>query len=181
MYLFGESFDSLSGDTSVEAQEFLKAFDNSLFGSGLRIALGPFKLLFRDTKWRESCKVTHKFADRYVEKALDYRKKFISKSTQSALDQKSDRRHILLYAMAEQTDDRTDLRNQILQALMAAQETTAALISNVIFLLARHPDVWQELRKEVVSLRDTRLDIDVLQSMVYLRNVLNESKSNKAI
>jgi len=40
-----------------------------------------------------------------------------------------------MYAMAEQKEDRIELCNQILQALMA---TTAVLISNVFLLLSRH-------------------------------------------
>lgn len=76
--------------------------------------------------------------------------------------------------MAEQTEDRTQLRNEILQALMAAQETTAVLISNVFFLLSRHPSVWKELRQEALSLADDQLEMDILLNMKYLRNVLNE-------
>lgn len=85
--------------------------------------------------------------------------------------------HILLHGMAEQTEDRTELRNQILQALMAAQETTSILIRNVFFLLSRHPIVWQRLRREVLLLEDHQKTLDTLQNMKYLRNVLNESES----
>ena len=79
--------------------------------------------------------------------------------------------------MAEQINDKMELRNQILQALMAAQETIAVLISNVFFLLSRHPLVWQRLRKEIIALGDSVLDVDTLQNLKYLRNVLNESES----
>ena len=44
--------------------------------------------------------------------------------------------------MAQKTEDKKELRNEILQALMAAQETTAALISNVFFLLSRNEFIW---------------------------------------
>ena len=180
MFLFGESIESLSGDTSVDAERFLKAFDYAMFGSGFRIALGPFKFLYRDPKWLESCKITHKFAEKYVDKALEYRQASQSRAKDSMpKDHTNRQQHILLFAMAEQTDDRTGLRNQILQALMAAQETTAALISNVFFLLARHPITWQRLREEVVSLGDREPDLDLHRNMKYLRNILNESESTQ--
>ena len=160
------SFDSLSGDTSVEADRFLKAFDYAMFGSGFRIALGPFKVLHRDQKWLESCKLTHRFAEKCVDKALEYRRQSSCNDFELTVKDHDHRPwQILLYSLAEQTDDRTELRNQILQALLAAQETTAVLISNVFFLLSRHPAVWQRLRKEVFCLGDSELDVDLLHNM----------------
>ena len=162
---------------STDAQKFLEAFDYAMFGSGFQIALGPLKFLYRDPKWHESCKTTHGFADKYVDKALEYRQSLQSTKRNGTEPGDRQQRHILLHGMAEQTNDKTELRNQILQALMAAQETTAVLISNVFFLLSRHPLVWQRLRKEIIALGDSVLDVDNLQNLKYLRNVLNESES----
>ncbi len=149
-----------------------------MFGSGFRIALGPFKFLHHDQKWHESCKLTHKFAEKYVDKALEYRRQSSGNGIEPTVKDHDHRpQQILLYSLADQTGDRTELRNQILQALMAAQETTAVLISNVFFLLSRHPAVWQRLRMEVISLGDSELDVDLLQNMRYLHSVLYESKS----
>ncbi|KAL9630576.1 MAG: hypothetical protein Q9164_006344, partial [Protoblastenia rupestris] len=164
------------GQTSAEAQQFLKAFDHSMLGSGIRIALGPFKFLYRDPQWTASCRTTHQFAARYVTKAIAYRKSNLAKENDLPDQEEGrQRRPVLLYAMAEQTDDAETLRNEILQALMAAQETTAALISNVFFLLSRHQSVWRQLRHEVLSLGDCKLEPEVLQGMKFLRNVLNET------
>lgn len=80
----------------------------------------------------------------------------------------------LLQGMAEQTDDPFTLRNEILQALMAAQETTASLICNVFFLLSRHKPVWRKLHQHVVAIGDCELNAEALQSIPLLRNVLNE-------
>ena len=151
-----------------------------MFGSGFRIALGPLKFLFRDSKWPRSCEITHRFADSYVDKALQWRQEGMHlEKMQSAGGELKDHRqqHILLHGMAEQTEDRTELRNHILQALMATQETTSILISNVFFQLSRHPIVWQRLRREVLLLEDHQITLDTLQNMKYLRNVLNESES----
>ena len=151
-----------------------------MFGSGFRIALGPLKFLFRDSKWPKACKTTHRFADYYVDKALQWRQERVpQEKVQSTSEGRKDdgQHHILLHGMAEQTEDRIELRNQILQALMAAQETTSVLISNVFFLLAKHPNVWQRLRQEALSLEDDDIGVDTLQNLKYLRNVLNESES----
>ena len=151
-----------------------------MFGSGFRIALGPLKFLFRDSKWPRACETTHRFAEYYVDKALQWRQErmHLEKIKSTGGELKDHRQqHILLHGMAEQTEDRTELRNQILQALMAAQETTSVLISNVFFLLSRHLNVWQRLRHEALSLEDHEITVDTLQNMKYLRNVLNESES----
>ncbi|KAL8955606.1 MAG: hypothetical protein Q9183_006585, partial [Haloplaca sp. 2 TL-2023] len=164
-FLFGGSINSLFGETSEEAQTFLTAFDHAMQGSGIRIALGPFKFLYPylDSGWLKSCKVTHEFADKYVAKALEDR------------HLANTRPCTLLSGMASQTDDKLTLRNEILQALMAAQETTAALISNVFFLLSRHPSVWHRLCDEVSSAPDPEFDEKSLLNMHYLRNILNET------
>jgi cytochrome P450 len=78
--------------------------------------------------------------------------------------------------MAEETGDRVFLRNQILQGLIASQDTTSSLLGNVFFLLARHPDVWRKLRSEVLSVGE-KLDYNTLMGMEYLQMVLKEGMS----
>ena len=92
----------------------------------------------------------------------------------------SGKRLNLLYAMAELTNDRTELRNESLQALMAAGETTAVLISNVFFALSRHPEALRRLREEISSIENKELDFDLLHNMDYLRKIFNESMARAA-
>ena len=133
-----------------------------------------------DTKWLKSCAVTHKFVDKYVEMALDYRRRQANKTPSSTLrEDESKSKPILLHAIAEQTEDTVELRYEILQALMAAQETTATLISNAFFLLSRHIPVWEKLRNEVLAIGDREVDVDCIQGLTYLRQVLNESESHQ--
>ena len=148
-----------------------------MLGSGIRIALGPLKFVYKNSKWLQSCNTTHRFAETYVDKALEYRQSLPTKlngtASQNEIHAKSP---VLLHAMAEVTDDKTVLRNEILQALMAAQETTAALISNAFFLLSRHPNEWEKIQEEIQGTKASTLDADVLTSMTNLRYVLNESE-----
>ncbi|KAL8840806.1 MAG: hypothetical protein Q9176_003653 [Flavoplaca citrina] len=179
-FLFGESFGALSNFSSEDSQAFTSAFDNAMFGSGFQIALGPFKFLYQNAKWREVCKTTHLFADKYVQKALKCRQSVIS---DSSFDRKTDQDESksgsnsqpLLYHLALQTSNSLTLRNEILQAFMAAQGTTAALLSNVFFLLARNPSVWAKLREEVLALGNEEPDFDRLLHMKYLQNILKET------
>lgn len=158
----------------------MDGFDHAMFGSGFRIALGPFKFLYQNSKWRKACKITHAFADKYVQKALEYRQSVMSGTSE---DDKAEndtsyftsQNKPLLYHLALQTSSPLTLRNEILQTLMAAQGTTAALLSNVFFLLTRHPAVYQRLRQEILALGDDEPDFDRLLHLKYLQNILKES------
>ena len=154
-----------------------------MFGCGVQIALGPLKFLFlaAKTKWIKACKTTHRFADKYVDKALEVRQQILAEKKEPTLGTPVNRvPRNLLSTMAEQTNDKVELHNQVLQALVAASETTAFLISNAFFQLSRNPPVLQRLRDEVNSLglsKATELEFEQLSGMKYLRHVLSESKS----
>lgn len=172
--MFGETLGGLSGKIPPHAEGFLAAFHEALSGTGLRIGLGPFKHFLPNKKWREACAITHRFADYYVDHGLEYREKLLAKKLDPSDSSKA---NILLYNMVEETGDRVFLRNQILQGLIASQDTTSSLLGNVFFLLARHPDVWQKLQNEVLSVGDS-LDYNTLMAMEYLQKVLKEGISH---
>ena len=169
--MFGESFESLSQGLSNDAQGFVDSFAYSLGGGGLRMALGPLKFLHRDAKWRASNSQNHAFIEKYVGRALQQKEK-------SQLASKSSKRPVLLDLMAEEISDPVQLRNEATQAFIAAHETTACLISNIVYLLARYPIIWTRVREEALSTRDVPLTFDLPMKMKYLRNVINEGKSD---
>lgn len=84
---------------------------------------------------------------------------------------------MLLDLMAEVISDRVQLRNEATQAFIAAHETTACLVSNLVYLLARYPTVWSRVREEALSIGDVPLNFDLPMKLKYLRNVINEGKS----
>ena len=76
--------------------------------------------------------------------------------------------------MAKITDDRVDLRHQIIQVFMPAHESTGVLLGEVFYLLARHPKVWGKLRQEVLEQCPEEPTYETLKNMQYLRNIINE-------
>ena len=85
----------------------------------------------------------------------------------------SGHRYNLADELLEQTQDRREIRNQLLHTFITADDTTSAIMSNVFFNLARNPEVYRELRAEI-----TRTDIDLesadrLVKLGTLRNVIN--------
>lgn len=173
LFLFGEPIGILSGTPPVHAEGFLDAFQAGFNGCGLRIALGPLNFLMPKGAWLKACKKVHKFADVYVDKAIEYRRK------KRSLEDSRDRTHrrTLLFNMAEMTDDRTILRNQTVQAMMASTETTASLISHVIRNLASNPDICAHVRAEVLALGDAPLEFDQLPRLKSLQHVITESRT----
>jgi cytochrome P450 len=172
LFLLGEPIGMLSGSPPLHAQGFLDAFQEGFNGCGMRIALGPLKVLLPKAGWLKACAITHKFADVYVDRALEYREKLEMTRGEKA----TTKQRTLLYNMAQQTGDKLVLRNQIVQAMMAATETTASLISTTIHVLATRPDVFTKLRAEILAVGDEPLNFDRLARIKYLQNVITESK-----
>lgn len=169
---------------------FLRAFQTVLKGLEIRIVLGRLRVLLPQREWKSSCRITHRYLDYYINKAAslhNYRQKDQSPpkvevkhqiNSLSAVDDDigaKQRPRSLLQGLMEQTDDKIEIRNQIIQAMMAAQDTTSVLLSNTIFLLSRHPSVWTRLRSDILSLDSTvPLTLSMLNSLSFLRKVLHE-------
>lgn len=132
--------------------------------------LGKFKFLRgRDTKWRQDLAKVHIFIDNYVDIALERSKKTPATTT-------ADAAYIFVDELVKTTQDRLELRNQMLNIFFPARDTTASAVSFVFFHLARNRRVWDKLRSEVLSTASSRLTFDNLKSMKYLKYVINESK-----
>ncbi|KAJ6577741.1 cytochrome P450 monooxygenase pc-3, partial [Mycena capillaripes] len=80
--------------------------------------------------------------------------------------------HLLNY-----TQDRTMLRDEILNISVAGRDTTACVLTFVIYMLTDHPAVLAKLRTEILSMvGPTRAPTpDDFREMKYLRAVLNET------
>lgn len=165
LFLFGESIEDLEG---AEAAQVSKAFDEAMFGSGMRIALGPLDFLAKSKRWQDACRRAQSFAEAYVKTAVDHRN----------TDRKMPAKSILLHSLAEQTTDREHLRNELLQAFFVAQGTTANAVANTLFLVSRADGLWTILREEVRAVvgHPEAPSYEQLQRLPELRDVVNESK-----
>lgn len=142
--------------------------------------------LYRDKKWYEAIEVAHEFADAYVNQALEFRQRYLQQIEKGTLSDGDNEvggneggRHVLLHEMAKQTDNREELRHQILHIFMAGHDTTAVTISNAVFHLSRHPEIWKKLRVEILAAGDEELTFESLKQRHYLQYVVKESKSNR--
>lgn len=149
----------------------MDAFNNAQQGVGIRVILGKMKfLVMRDRKFQESCAIIKQYTRRHVDRALARRE-----------DRQKDnaRRNVLVYELAEETTDRSDLTSQLLNVFFAGRDTPAVALTNLFFLLARHPNVWKKCREEVQGLEKEDLSFEKLKSLRYVQHVINEGISSR--
>lgn len=170
-FLFGESVSSLSNAEVTD--EFGEAFDLAQRRLGNRTRLGKWIRLCRDTEFDTACKTVHEFVDRIVFKALE---KSQPKDAEKSIDGKTGaERYLFLTEMIKSTRDPKQLRDELLNILLAGRDTTASLLSNTFHVLARRQDIWANLKEEVDRLEGEKPNYETLRNMKYLKYLLKES------
>lgn len=70
-----------------------------------------------------------------------------------------------------------ELQSQTLLLLFAGHETSASMLTSLMMMLPRHPQVWQKLRDEQASLNlGDSLTMDDIKKMTYLDQTLRETE-----
>lgn len=184
--MFGESIGLMDENGGESASTFHHALDYAQQGTIFRLRLGNLMFAHYDKKFRNSCKIVHSYAQKYVDQALRYRctnniSLSSERKTSATLNkgEKVDHRQAtFLEELAKETDDPTLLRDQIVNMLLAARDTTAGLLAFAFFTLARHPEEWEKTRANVLEHYCEPLTYEAVMRMTYLRYVLQESKSH---
>jgi cytochrome P450 len=166
-FLLGESVRSLAPDSDIDAKAFLAAYNYGQAGVGKRMQLPSWNIFTLDKKFWKSCKIASEFVDKYVDRAVLNCALPASDAEQS--------KYILAYELAKQTGDRIDIRNQLLNVFLPGHEATGVALTNIFFLLARHPKVWAKLRREILSIGTEVIKFERLKSLKYLQAVMNET------
>ncbi|KAH8593613.1 n-alkane-inducible cytochrome P450 [Bisporella sp. PMI_857] len=168
-FLFGESVNSLN-DTHTSSSNFAENFNISQDGLALRARMGPLALFHFGRRFSTATAEARRYVGQFVEKAVQFRKSIDSKTL-------SDKEHqyVFLHELSKRTLDHTELTDQLLNILLAGRDTTASLLSITFFQLARHPNIWNKLRQEVLNLDGRKPSFEDLKSMKYLSWVLNET------
>ena len=136
------------------------------------------RFLHRDPKWHEAIRVVHAQVDRYIEDAFRQQESENQRAEGDAPSTEDEKnRYILLHEMAKQTQDKVDLRSQILTVFMPGRDSTGYALSNVFHVLARRPDIYQQLRSEVLRAGSEPPTFEHLKSLKYVQWVINEGLS----
>lgn len=170
-FMFGESILSLPHPEAFGGG-LTEACRIGQLGAERRFRLGVFANLVPQGGFYRAVKKVHTYMEAHVDKALQQRRSR-TESEKNGTDDTS--RYIFLDELAKLTDDRLVLRDQLLGIFLAGRDTTAALLTNLLFVLARNPEVWERLHQEIASLRGERPSLDELKGLKYLSFCLNES------
>ncbi|KFY76994.1 hypothetical protein V499_03514 [Pseudogymnoascus sp. VKM F-103] len=162
---------SINCQTDPSMEYFSEAWDYAESRSNDRLRLGKLAFLMRDAKFESSCDIVHSVVDNYIAEFLSTKK---GGAALGSGDVKA-KRYNLLSELSAVCSDPIQLRNELLNVLLAARDTTAGLLSSIMYFLARSPEVWRKLVAEVDDLGGELPNYDTLKRMRYLRAVLDET------
>jgi cytochrome P450 len=171
-FLFGESVKSLNSIAGSEEDSFQQAYDLAQSRLANRGRLGKLIHLCSDREFDAACKTVHQFVDKIIFKSLE---KLHPRDAEKSIDGNGrPERYVFLTEMLKSTTDPKQLRDELLNILLAGRDTTASLLSNTFHVLARRPDIWKKLKAEVDGLQGLKPNYETLRNMKYLKYLLNE-------
>ncbi|KAG8861160.1 hypothetical protein FRB96_003110 [Tulasnella sp. 330] len=192
-FLFGESVHSMStplalpytaqsttaSSSSMEIP-FASAFKSALEGYSMRIPVGKTWPLWEITgdKNRPYVKLLHDYVDPIVERGLSNKRK-LALARREEGDEPADENGTLLDHLVSVTDDKTVIRDELLNLLLAGRDTTAHAITAVVyFLVTEDPKIMATLRREILDVVGPGKAVptfDQIKEMKYLRAIANET------
>jgi cytochrome P450 len=173
-HLLGCSSNTLATTSEVSPEpELAGAFDRAQRAAVEKFALGWADRFRPQPQYRRDTKRVWEFAERYVNIAL--KRKRERKSLGHAKPDVKVRQANFLDEICERTDNSDDIHKGALHLLVAGRDSTASLLSNLWFMLARDERVWLKLKKEVDALQGAVPDNESVKQVPYLRACINES------
>ncbi|KAK2736912.1 hypothetical protein FQN57_000515 [Myotisia sp. PD_48] len=164
--LFGRSVYSLRADIDQEMDNkiFSESFNIAQEGLAKRFRIAPFHFLYNTAEFRKACANVHQFVEQYIEQ-LDLQKS------------EGDSSYTFIRQVAQESATKKDLRDQLLNVLLAGRDSTACCLSWTLRLLVRHPHMMDRLRNEIASVMDgsTHPTRQHVRKMAYLDCVVKES------
>ncbi|PQE17817.1 Cytochrome P450 family protein [Rutstroemia sp. NJR-2017a BVV2] len=179
-FIFGKSSGSLSpSEHTIEAKQFSEDFDEGLRGMRKNYMTDKVSwLVGPDKKWLAQCAKIHATLEGYIDEEIELQKR--SKSLDQSIEtivEPSAYKHILLRELVKKyPDNKTLIRNELMNVFFAARDSVGTVTSSMLFLLARSPESWEKLRKEVAAIApEQELTFEFLKSLKYVQAVIDET------
>jgi cytochrome P450 len=178
-FLFDHSTHSLKRvgleeDDTSEDSIFAKAFNRAQWEIMQNMRVAGLSVLRSQKKFKECNRICHEYVDKFVDEAVAYRERRDQELAGKTEDEKEEK-YIFIHELAKKTKDKRRLRDELINILLAGRDTTASLLSNMFFELAKKPQIWAKLREEVGQLNGRLPTYEELRNMKYLKWCLNES------
>lgn len=176
-FLFNHSTNSLrmvgQEDETNEDVVFSNMFNFAQDDAVTSLRLGPFDRFRKNTKGAEAIRICHAYIDKFVDDALEFRKQLDSEKLAGT---GKDEKYYFIQEVAKQTTDKKRIRDELINILLAGRDTTASLLSNMFFEIAKRPDIYAKLQEEVAALDGRTPSYEELRNFKYLKYCLNECK-----
>lgn len=124
--LFGKSVYSLKADTEQDASNklFAESFNIAQEGLAKRFRIAPWHFLYNPPAFQKACANVHRFVEQYIDS--------LNLGENDSLDDKS---YGFIKQVALESASKQDLRDQLLNVLLAGRDTTACCLSWTLYVL----------------------------------------------
>lgn len=174
-FLFGRSVNSL---TEVQTEfGFAQAFHYAQNAIITRGTLGPLNIFYRDRHAERCNRICRQFAQRFVEEAFQVVEGGQMDRGEGPKTFPGRERRVFSHEMALRTADRHRVLDELMNVLLAGRDTTASLLSNLFFMLAKNASIWDKLRREVAGLEGRPPTYEELRNLRYVHCCINECES----
>ncbi|KAI4623404.1 hypothetical protein J4E83_004798 [Alternaria metachromatica] len=174
-FLFNHSTNSLrmvgQEDANNEDVIFSKAFTTAQDDITTRTRWGIFDRFRKNPEGKKAISICHAYVDKFVDDALRFREELDAEKSAGGKDDK----YYFIQEVAKQTTDKKRIREELINILLAGRDTTASLLSNMFFQIAKRPDIYAKLREEVAALGGRTPTYEELRNLKYVKWCLNES------
>lgn len=139
--------------------------------------MGPLWRIYRPKSFTDAIRVLDNFVAPFVERAI--------MQSDETLETKEQAGGAFNFteSLSQFTKDRTVLRDQLVNTLIAGRDTTAATLSWLFLELSYRPEVYRKLREEVLSTlgNDGKPTYEDLKNMKFLQHCLNEGHNSRGV
>ncbi|CAE6394302.1 unnamed protein product [Rhizoctonia solani] len=185
-FLFGRDARSLEAplpypheeprdDSASFAAAFSRAQGHVMYRFGLAM-FWPWMELFWD-RTSEDMKIINAYVTPILRKKLENHAANLDIESKLTNEGDQDTNDTLLDHLINFTQDESVIRDEIINILVAARDTTATTLTFAVYILAENPAIMAKLRDEITTRLGTSSypTLDDLKEMKYLRAVLNET------
>ena len=179
-FLFGQSLHSLllrSNSRHTAKEEFAGAFRRGQRAIANNFALGMFARLVPSLQFNQDRRCVHDFVDRCIKQGLEAGPEYEDTMKEPSDNHQSLHPYTFLRELAKEEYNPKVLRGELLHILVAGRDTTASLLSNLWYMLARTPRVCDRLREEISLLGGRQPSLEDVNEMKYLKHCVLECKS----
>lgn len=177
-FLFNHSTDSLrmaDDDPNSADAVFGRAFTFAQEDIMVRLRWAFLDRFRPNKKGRDAIRICHEYVDKFVDEAVRWRREHDAEKAAGGVYADGER-YVFIRELAKQTDDKQRIRDELINILLAGRDTTASLLSNMWFEVAKRPEIFAKLRAEVASLDGRLPSYEELRNLKYVKWCLNECK-----